>query len=95
MTTFEPDFTPRGSRFDQAHGQTIKPLLEHQMAQPNSAEEHKLVSSFEAVKRTLLTKEYEDRLDKPLAYWGATKRSAATAGLFGPERGRPVANSFH
>ena len=39
------------------------------MAQPNSAEEHKLVSSFEAVKRTLLQEEFKDRLDKPLAYW--------------------------
>ena len=39
------------------------------MAQPNSAEEHKLVSSFEAVKKTLLQEEFQDRLDKPLAYW--------------------------
>lgn len=39
------------------------------MAQPNSAEEHKLVSSFEAVKKTLLQEEFKDRLDKPLAYW--------------------------
>ncbi len=39
------------------------------MAQPNSAEEHKLVSSFEAIRKTLLQDEYRDRLDKPLAYW--------------------------
>ncbi len=39
------------------------------MRQANSAEEHKLVSSFETVRRTLLEDEYRDRLDKPLAYW--------------------------
>lgn len=39
------------------------------MRQSSSAEDHKLVSSFEAIKRTLLRSEYQDRLDKPLAYW--------------------------
>ena len=39
------------------------------MGQANSAEEHKLVSSFEAIRRTLLQEEYADRLDKPLAFW--------------------------
>lgn len=39
------------------------------MGQANSAEEHKLVSSFEAIRRTLLQEEYADRLKKPLAYW--------------------------
>ena len=39
------------------------------MAQTNSAEEHKLVSSFEAVRRTLLQEEFADRLEKPLAFW--------------------------
>jgi hypothetical protein len=39
------------------------------MGQTNSAEEHKLVSSFEAVRRTLMQAEYADRLDKPLAFW--------------------------
>ncbi len=39
------------------------------MRQSSSAEDHKLVSSFEAIKRTLLRSEYRDRLDKPLAYW--------------------------
>jgi hypothetical protein len=39
------------------------------MGQANSAEEHKLVSSFEAVRRTLLQEKYSDRLDKPLAFW--------------------------
>lgn len=39
------------------------------MTQVNSAEEHKLVSSFETVRRTLMQDRYRDRLDKPLAYW--------------------------
>jgi hypothetical protein len=39
------------------------------MRQANSAEEHKLVSSFEAIRRTLLQEDFKDRLDKPLAYW--------------------------
>ncbi len=39
------------------------------MRQTNSAEDHKLVSSFEAIRRTLLQDDYKDRLDKPLAYW--------------------------
>jgi hypothetical protein len=34
-----------------------------------SAEDHKLRSSFEAVRRTLLDEKYADRLEKPLAYW--------------------------
>ena len=39
------------------------------MGQANSAEEHKLVTSFEEVRRTLLKEEFADRMDKPLAYW--------------------------
>lgn len=39
------------------------------MRQANSAEDQKLVSSFEAIKRTLLQEDFKDRLDKPLAYW--------------------------
>ncbi|MCA9185819.1 MAG: hypothetical protein R3E01_08615 [Pirellulaceae bacterium] len=39
------------------------------MTHSSSAEEYKLVSSFEAVRKTLLQDGYEDRLDKPLAYW--------------------------
>lgn len=39
------------------------------MSQPNSAEEHKLISSFEAIRKTLMQQEYADRWDKPLAYW--------------------------
>ncbi len=39
------------------------------MSQVHSVEEHKLVSSFESVRRTLMQEKYRDRLDRPLAYW--------------------------
>ena len=39
------------------------------MAGANSAEEYKLMSSFEAVRKTLLEERFSDRLDRPLAYW--------------------------
>jgi hypothetical protein len=35
----------------------------------NSAEDHKLISSFHAVRKTLLKEEYAQRREKPLAYW--------------------------
>ncbi len=40
-----------------------------EMSQVNSAEGHKLESSFETVRRSLMQDEFRDRLDKPLAYW--------------------------
>ena len=43
------------------------------MGHANSAEEHKLVSSFESIRRTLMQDKYKDRLDKPLAYWALPK----------------------
>ncbi len=39
------------------------------MAKATSAEDYKLISSFESVRKTLLTTEYADRLEKPLAFW--------------------------
>lgn len=39
------------------------------MVQTNSAEERKLSSGFDSVKRTLLREEFSDRWEKPLAYW--------------------------
>lgn len=39
------------------------------MTKATSAEQYKLVSSYETVRRTLLDERYADRLDKPLAYW--------------------------
>ena len=34
-----------------------------------SVDDYKLLSSFEAVRKTLLSPNYTDRLEKPLAYW--------------------------
>lgn len=39
------------------------------MAKASSAEEFKLISSFESVRKTLLDQRFSDRLEKPLAYW--------------------------
>lgn len=39
------------------------------MAKPTSVEQHKLVTSFETVRRTLLNGKQDQRLEKPLAYW--------------------------
>ena len=39
------------------------------MAKASSAEEFKLISSFEAVRKTLLDQRFADRMEKPLAYW--------------------------
>jgi hypothetical protein len=39
------------------------------MTKATSAEQYKLVSSYETVRRMLLDQRYADRLDKPLAYW--------------------------
>ena len=42
--------------------------------------EYRLVSSFEDVRKRLLTEEYADRLDKPLAFWALpTDRSSPIA----------------
>src|SRR4029079_8031849 len=34
-----------------------------------SAEDYKIVSSFQTVRKTLLDEKFADRLEKPLAYW--------------------------
>jgi hypothetical protein len=39
------------------------------MASPNSADDVKLMSSYETVRATLLSPALADRLDKPLAFW--------------------------
>lgn len=39
------------------------------MAKASSAEEFQLITSFEAVRKTLLAERFADRLQKPLAYW--------------------------
>jgi hypothetical protein len=39
------------------------------MTRATSVEDYKLRGSFEAVRKTLFSPDYADRLDKPLAYW--------------------------
>jgi len=39
------------------------------MHKPTSAEEYKLIGSFDTVRKTLLHDRFADRMDRPLAYW--------------------------
>ena len=39
------------------------------MNKATSAEDYKLSSSYESIRRKLLAEKYSDRMDKPLAYW--------------------------
>ncbi len=39
------------------------------MHKPTSAEEYKLIGNFHTVRKTLLQSRFNDRLDRPLAYW--------------------------
>ena len=38
-------------------------------AKPTSAEEYKLIGSFQAVCKTLLQERFRDRLERPLVFW--------------------------
>lgn len=64
------------------------------MAQPNSAEEHKLISSFETVKKTLSTDEFSDRLDKPLAYWALPNDRRLPLAFLGRSVGELLSTPF-
>jgi hypothetical protein len=64
------------------------------MAQPNSAEEHKLITSFEAVKKTLSTEEFSDRLDKPLAYWALPNDRRLPLAFLGRSVGELLSTPF-
>ena len=65
------------------------------MGQANSAEEHKLVSSFEAVRNTLLQEEYADRLEKPLAYWALPNDRRLPLAFLGRPLGELLNTPFH
>ncbi len=64
------------------------------MSQTNSAEEHKLVSSFESVRRTLLQEEYRDRLEKPLAYWALPNDRRLPLAFLGRSLGELLTTPF-
>ena len=65
------------------------------MGQANSAEEHKLVSSFEAVRNTLLQEEFADRLEKPLAYWALPNDRRLPLAFLGRSLGELLNTPFH
>jgi len=39
------------------------------MSKATSADDYKLISSFEAIRKTLMHERFSDRMEKPLAYW--------------------------
>ena len=53
-----PDFS--------AGGREEKSMKSHKVT---SAEDYKIVSSFQSLRKTLLEEKFADRLEKPLAYW--------------------------
>ena len=44
-------------------------MVNTEMAKATSAEDYKLITSFEAVKQILLEDRYADRMERPLAFW--------------------------
>lgn len=65
------------------------------MTKPISAEEYKLLSSFEEIRKTLLTDQYQDRLEKPLAYWALPNDRRLPLAFLGRTIGDLLATPFH
>jgi hypothetical protein len=59
-----------------------------------SAEDYKLCSSFEEVRKTLLQGRYEDRLEKPLAYWALPSDRRLPLAFLGRSVGELLATPF-
>jgi hypothetical protein len=59
-----------------------------------SAEDYKLCSSFEEVRKTLLDDRYADRLDKPLAYWALPNDRRLPLAFLGRSVGELLATPF-
>lgn len=59
-----------------------------------SAEDYKLCSSFEEVRKTLLDGKYSDRLDKPLAYWALPNDRRLPLAFLGRSVGELLATPF-
>lgn len=59
-----------------------------------SAEDYKLCSSFEEVRKTLLGDRYSDRLDKPLAYWALPNDRRLPLAFLGRSVGDLLATPF-
>lgn len=60
----------------------------------SSAEDYKLCSSFEEVRKTLSDGKYADRLDKPLAYWALPNDRRLPLAFLGKSVGELVATPF-
>lgn len=65
------------------------------MAKPISAEEYKLLSSFEEARRSLLDDGHKDRLEKPLAYWALPNDRRLPLAFMGRTIGDLLATPFH
>ena len=64
------------------------------MTKVTSAEQYKLVSSYETIRRTLLEQRYADRLDKPLAYWALPNDRRLPLALLDRKLSDLLTNSF-
>jgi hypothetical protein len=60
----------------------------------NSAEDHKLFSSFQAIRKTLLKEKFSDRREKPLAYWALPNDRRLPLALLGRTIDELLATQF-
>jgi len=65
------------------------------MAKPINAEDFKLQSGYEEVRKILLDDQYHDRLDKPLAYWALPNDRRLPLAFLGRTIGDLLATPFH
>jgi hypothetical protein len=63
-------------------------------SQATSAEDFKLVSSFETVRKALLDGKYADRMEKPLAYWALPNDRRLPLAFLGRPLGQLLATPF-
>lgn len=61
----------------------------------STAEDFKLLTSFETVRRLLLDQKFADRLDKPLAYWALPNDRRLPLAFLGRTLGDLLATPFH
>lgn len=64
------------------------------MNKTTSAEDYKLQSSFEEIRKTLLSDQYQDRLDKPLAFWALPNDRRLPLAFLGRTIGDLLASPF-
>ncbi|MEQ8791786.1 MAG: hypothetical protein RIC55_36330 [Pirellulaceae bacterium] len=64
------------------------------MAKPINAEDFKLQSSYEEIRKTLLEETYSDRLEKPLAYWALPNDRRLPLAFLGRTIGDLLATPF-